>query len=112
MKANKDFLYILRFCVQPGHHEEERLKELISFCEKGLINDVMFFIDCEDINQGHITKEEVKSWMQLIERAGKILEPMGITTSINPWITLNHADRGRKLKEGQNFQLMVDPYGN
>ena len=23
-----------------------------------------------------------------------------------------HADRGRKLKEGQNFRLMVDLYGN
>ena len=23
-----------------------------------------------------------------------------------------HTDRGRKLKKGQNFRLMVDPYGN
>lgn len=109
---NSLFSYILRVCIQPGHREEEKIKDLLRFCSEGLIDDVMFFIDCEDLNQGHITKEELEPWLDLIGRVKKQLDPMGITTSINPWITLNHADRGRRLKEGQDFQLMVDPYGN
>lgn len=105
------FYYILRACIQPGHYEQKRLDTLITFCKQADIDDVMFFIDCEDLNQGHITKEEVKPWLELIARAGEQLNLLDITTSINPWTTLNHADRGRKLKKGQNFQLMVDPYG-
>ncbi|HOJ10186.1 MAG TPA: hypothetical protein PK733_06290 [Clostridiales bacterium] len=105
------FIYILRACIQPGHYEEKRLDTLISFCRQACIDDVMFFIDCEDLNQGHITSDEVKLWLQLIARAGEQLTPLGITTSVNPWTTLNHADRGRTLKEGQKFQLMEDPCG-
>lgn len=111
MPLKSQFSYILRVCIQPGHHEEERMRELIRFCREGLVDDVMFFIDCEDLNQGHITKEEAKPWLNLIARAKEQLEPLEITTSINPWVTLNHADRGRKLKKGQTFGLMVDKNG-
>ena len=111
MSLKSLFSYILRVCIQPGHREEEKIEDLLRFCRQGLIDDVMFFIDCEDLNQGHIRKEEVKPWLDLIVKVKKELNAMGITTSINPWVTLNHADRGRKLKEGQDFQLMVDPYG-
>lgn len=112
MDVTSKFLYILRVCIQPGHREEEKINELIKFCQQSLIDDVMFFIDCEELNGGHITNQELIPWLNLITKAKKRLDVLGITTSINPWITLNHADRGRKLKQGQNFQLMVDPYGN
>lgn len=71
----------------------------------------MFFINCEELNQGHLTAEETKPWMDLIAGAKKSLTEIGVTTSINPWVTLLHCDRGRRLKEGQNFTLMVDASG-
>lgn len=108
---HRDFKYILRFTIQPGHYEEERLENLITFCRQARIDDVMFFADCEELNTGHITGSELKPWLELIARAKSRLEPLGITTSINPWTTLVHADRGRTLKKGQDFRLMVDPYG-
>ncbi len=111
MSLKSQFSYILRVCIQPGFREKERMKELLRFCREGLVDDVMFFIDCEDLNEGHITKEEAKPWLDLIKGAKEQLEPLGITTSINPWVTLNHADRGRQLKKGQDFQLMVDSNG-
>jgi hypothetical protein len=110
MKDN--YVYILRYAVQPGHHEEKRMDELVSFCKKARIDDVMFFIDCEELSQGHLSIEETRPWMKVIAYGKERLEPLGITTSINPWPTLLHCDRGRKLKEGQDFRLMVDPYGN
>jgi hypothetical protein len=110
MKDN--YVYILRYTVQPGHHEEKRMDELVSFCKKARIDDVMFFINCEELNQGHLSIEETQPWMEVIACGKERLEPLGITTSINPWPTLLHCDRGRKLKEGQDFRLMVDPYGN
>ncbi len=109
---NRDFLYILRFTIQPGCCDEERIEQLISFCRQARIDDVMFFIDCEELNTGFITKEEARPWLDVISRAKERLEPLGITTSINPWVTLVHADRGRSLREGQNFNRMVDVEGN
>lgn len=109
---SEDFIYMLRLAIQPGHYEAERLDTMADFCKKARIDDVMFFIDCEELNQGHLTLEDAGLWLDVIRRGKNMLEPLGITTSINPWPTLLHGDRGRSLKKGQNFNLMTDPYGN
>jgi len=106
------FRYILRFGIQPGFHEDRRLETLIEFCKEASIDEVMFFIGPEELNSGHLTKEEAEPWLEGIAKAKRLLDPIGIKTSINPWATLLHTDRGRRLKSGQNFTLMVDPYGN
>lgn len=111
MEDNK-FLYSLRYAVEPGFHEEERLEKMVEFCKAACIDDVMFFINCEELNRGHLTIEETLPWLEVIRKGQELLRPMGITTSINPWTTLLHGDRGRKLGKGQDFDLMVDPYGN
>lgn len=110
--SSKNFIYTLRCTIQPGHHEEQRIRSLISFCKQAGIDDVAFFINVEELNQGHLTLEETKPWIDLIVRCKEKLNPLGITTSINPWTTLLHTDRGRSLKPGQNFRRMVDSYGN
>jgi len=106
------FKYILRFTIQPEYFEEERLSKLIIFCKRARIDDVTFFGDCEELNGGHIDPEGLKPWLEMISRAKEKLQELGITTSVNPWTTLLHGDRGRRLKSGQNFALMVDPNGN
>jgi hypothetical protein len=106
------FRYILRFTIEPGHFEDKRINGLISFCKTAEIDDVMFFINVEELNKGHLSLKETEPWLELISRIQPELESIGVTTSINPWITLLHADRGRKLKEGQVFSVMTDPYGN
>lgn len=107
----KDFKYILRFALSPGFREDERLDRLASFCREALIDNVTIFINAEDLNTGHLTVQETYKWMDMVVRIKERLKPQGITISINPWITLFQIDRGRTLKEGQNFKLMVDPYG-
>jgi hypothetical protein len=106
------FKYILRFAIQPGYFEKERLNTLITFCKRARIDDVAFFIDCEELNGGHIDSVGLKPWLEMISPAKERLQALGITTSVNPWTTLLHGDRGRGLKSGQNFTLMVDPNGN
>ncbi|HHX79505.1 MAG TPA: hypothetical protein GX692_00355 [Acholeplasmataceae bacterium] len=105
------FKYSLRFNLLPNFNVEERLERLISFCNKALIDDVMFFIDAEDFNTGHITIEEAKAYVEVIKYAKLRLAEYKITTSLNPWVTFLHGDRGRKLKTGQDFDLMVSPVG-
>ena len=101
------YQYILRFAIDPGFNESERLEGLIDFCKKAKIDEVMFFINVEALNRGHLTIEETKPWLDMIERTTKELDKLQIRFSINPWTTIGHADRGRILKEGQNFDLMV-----
>lgn len=103
--------YSLRFSLLPTVDFSERVGFLLDFCEKALIDDVMFFISPEEVNTGHVTLDEAKKYTDVILRAKKILSDRGITISLNPWVTLGHWDGGRKLKENQNFDLMVDADG-
>lgn len=104
------YKYMLRFTLQPGHFEEERLYSLIDFCQKARIDDVMFFVN--PMNLSHATLEETKPWLETIERAQRLLTELGVTTSINPLNTFLHVDVDNGLREGQNFRLMADPFGN
>ena len=108
---DKKFKYILRFTVAPGVCEDERIDEMIDFCKRSKVDDVMVFTCGEELNTGHITPEEWVEWNRLFQKIKSRLTPLGITASLNPWGTTTHCDRGRKLREGQNFRTMVDPFG-
>jgi hypothetical protein len=71
----------------------------------------MFFINPEELNTGHTTMKEAMYWIEAISAMQKPLKDIGVTTSINPWTTVMHADRGRVLKPGQDFRLIVDMDG-
>lgn len=105
------FTYALRCVVQPGFQEEERLAKIIRFALRGKMDEIMFFVNCEDLNDGHLTPEETGKWVDTLRRCKRACTAAGIRFSINPWTTLLHADRGRRLKEGQNFATMADMDG-
>lgn len=103
--------YSLRVQFSPNLDYEERMENLLDFCNLAKIDDVMFFIAAEDLFPGQVTKEQADKYVEIILKAKKILAEKGITVSLNPWTTLGHYDGGRKLKEGQNFDLMVGHNG-
>ncbi len=105
------FRYILRYCIDPGYHEDERIEELVRFCRRGRIDEVMLFFGAEELNAGHATREELIPWLALAHRVKTRLAAIGVDLSINPWTTLVHSPRGRHLREGQNFTLMVGENG-
>ena len=110
MKPNK-YEYSLRFQLDPKTDVEHRINRLVDFCQKAEIDDVMFFVDAEDINHGHCTIEQVKPQIEAIKKAGEQIKKLGVTLSLNPWASLLHEERGRTLKVGQNFNTMVDYKG-
>jgi hypothetical protein len=110
-QAGEPYLYILRQAVVPDFHEEERLGALLAFCREARIDDVAFILWAEELNTGHPTLQEVEPWLRMVERIKPRLAAQGVTTSLNPWVALLHADRGRVLKPGQPFRLMVDSNG-
>jgi hypothetical protein len=105
------YKYMLRYTVHPGHHVKEHLEELVDFCKQAQIDDIAFFINNETNNEGHLTREETQKWMEIIAQYKRKLDLLGVTTSINVWCTLIHDSRGRTLKKGQDFSLMVDHKG-
>lgn len=106
-KQNR-FLNCLRVQIVPNHYEEQRINGIVNFCKKYAFDNVMLFINAEEYNTGHMTIEEAKPWIETIKRAKEALTRAGISVSLNPWIEIGHLDRGRKLKDGQNFVTQCD----
>ena len=105
------FDYTLRLQLPPTLDFEERIANALDFCEKAKIDEVMFFVGCEELNTGHITIEEAKPYVETIKRASKILKERGIKISLNPWMTIGHYDGGKTLKKGQDFGTLVGDDG-
>ncbi len=103
---------MLRYTLVPGRKTKERIAELKKFCIVNRIAEVIFLFNGEELNQGHLSLEETRTWFKTISEAKGELEKENIIISLNPWHTLLHCDRGRRLKPDQHFQLMVDYRGN
>lgn len=103
--------YHLRFQVIPGPRCGRVARELAAFCLRHGVEETVLFYNAEEWNNGHPTAIEEDSWMDALREAKEILEERGIVVSLNPWITVLHTDRGRRLKEGQAFSTMVSPLG-
>lgn len=106
-----DFRYILRYYIDPGYCENERIAELVDFCKNSCIKEVMLFFNPEEVNNGHITLEELARFIPTAKKIKSALVQNNIALSLNPWATTLHSPRGRQLKPGQNFRLMVGETG-
>ena len=108
---NEKFTYSLRIGICPDFYAEEKFYDLLKFCKSAQIDDVQFFLNMEEVNQGHLSLEKSKEWLHMLQKYKPQLEEEGISVSLNPWTTVLHADRGRTLSEGQNFTTMADYNG-
>lgn len=109
---SKRFTHCLRIQFFPNHYEDERISETVDYCVKYGFDNVMLFINAEEYHVGHMTVEEAKPWIATLKKAKRAFSEKGISVSLNPWTELGHLDRKRMLKEGQNFNTMVDFDGN
>ncbi len=107
----KRFLNCLRIQIVPGHYEKQRIDSIVNFCKKHAFDNVMLFINSEDYYHGHMTKEEARPWIEAMKRAKQALTQEGISVSLNPWTEIGHLDRGRTLKENQDFVTITDYEG-
>lgn len=106
------YRYILRYYIDPGYREEERIEELIGFCRENGIAEVMFFYNAEELFQGYPPESELNAWFDLAVRLRRRLAENHLDMSVNPWTTLVHCARGRKLSAmKRDYQLMVGENG-
>ena len=101
----------LRVQITNDTRSDERIKEIADHCLKNGFDNVMLLINQEEFNLGHISIDLAKPWVEILKKAKKYFEEKGLSVSLNNWVTLGHADRGRGLHEGQDFQFMVDMHG-
>jgi len=100
------YRYILRYYIDPGFHEDDRLAELVNFCHKGKVEEVMLFASPEELYDGYTDEVERERWFELAINAKQILTAADIAMSVNPWATTAHLSRGRKFGPKQS---MIQP---
>ena len=106
------FIYTLRYMLDPRANTPEKDEKLIEFVKRGKIDDVAFFINGEELNHSHLTKAETQVWLDAIKPLQKKLSEIGVTTSLNPWTTIMHSDRGYQVNPEIGFNTFVDIDGN
>lgn len=103
--------FTLRMQFGPHQDPAEITEQLLRLARQAPVDEVMFFFFAEEQNNGHETIERVKQWIERSRPYREALKKAGVAVSLNPWHSMLHCDRGRKLKPGQDWQTMVDPNG-
>lgn len=109
--AENGFRYVLRYKIDPQWQAEDRIEELVRFCRASRIREVMLLSCAEELFPGHPTAEELDRYVDLGRRLKARLGEIGAELSLNPWSTTAHNGRGRRLRAGQDFTLMVGETG-
>lgn len=107
-----NYKYCLRYVLDPFSNTEKKNKALFDFVKKAKIDDVCFILNGEELNHSHLTESEIKKWLDVIIPLQHELAKMNITTSINPWTTIMHSDRGFTVNPKIGFNTFVDIQGN
>lgn len=104
--------YALRRTLTPRNFNE-LLAELSVKSREWRIDEVIIKVDTEEFSHGHPAVEWLAGYQKQLFTVKEELEQLGIVYSLNPWLTLGHADRGRR-EEGRisGFQGMVGDDGS
>jgi len=105
-----DGMYILRYSLPPEPTEARprRLSLLEQFCDDARIDEVMFFLLPEVYNRGQWRRDDYLPWLEFAVEAKQRLEARGLQTSLNPWHTLLHVDRGRRSEDLTYRRMVLD----
>ncbi len=105
------FRYCFRFCCDPGFNDEKETQKLLTFVDDARIDDVMVFVNVEEINTGHFDEKEQAVYLDLLRRLQPLLRQKGVSLSVNHWHSVMHADLGKQFRPDQPFRAMVDKNG-
>jgi len=104
----KKYHNCLRIQITPDEYQDERIENIANHCFKFGFDNVMIMLNLEEFNIGHIPLENAKEWVKVLKKAKDKFLEKGISVSVNHWMEMGHVDRGRHLREGQDFGLFTD----
>lgn len=105
-------VFSLRIALRGGIYLEEDIRKAMEYALQAGYDDICLFTPGEEASRGYCTPAELDEWMVGARLLKEKALQAGLSFSVNPWNTLSHEDRGRTLREGQNFTTMVDMEGN
>lgn len=108
---HKDFRYTFRFSSDHTYQPQRDMEGLTEFVKQADIDDVAVFVAPQDLNTGHLPLEALEEHITYLEQIQRLLQPLGVTLSVNQWYSLMHEDLGQGMGDGQRFTPMVDRYG-
>lgn len=94
LKKDSKAWYSMRRTLPPWRFDE-LLADLLEFAPKFGIDEVIIKVDTEEFSHGHPTLNWLQEYQKSLFQIKKELNALGITYSLNPWITVGHCDRGR-----------------
>ncbi|GAA0946750.1 hypothetical protein [Nonomuraea longicatena] len=97
--------YHLRFQVLPGQDPAR----LARYCVEHGIEEVVLIYGSEEMHAGHPVGVGEDLWYEHVAASRDVLAAHGVAVSLNPWVTVGHADRGRTQDLG--FAPLVSPTG-
>ncbi|MFC1418104.1 hypothetical protein [Streptacidiphilus cavernicola] len=107
--------YHLRFQIQPDPDPARVTADTMALakaCAEAGVAEVVLLTGAEESFAGHLAGAEEDAWFETVRLAGEILAAAGLEVSLNPWVTVGHADRGRRgALERLGFAPMVAPDG-
>lgn len=101
-------MYVIRYPLVPEEPKQTRLDLLLQFCEQARIDEVMFFVLPEEYSRGQWDPAYYRPWLDFAVQAKGIVEARGLKTSLNPWHTLLHLDRGRRSEQLAYRRMVLD----
>ncbi|MEU6126887.1 hypothetical protein [Streptomyces sp. NPDC047123] len=101
--------YHLRFQLRPGPDLADRARALAKACGENGVEEVVLLVGAEQLYTGHLAGADEARWWEAVSQAKEVLDTAGVDVSLNPWVTVGHADRGRIGTLG--FAPMVSPTG-
>ncbi|MEU6990113.1 hypothetical protein ABZ953_05550 [Streptomyces sp. NPDC046465] len=101
--------YHLRFQLRPGDDLADRARALAKVCGENGVDEVVLLLGAEQLYTGHLAGIDEARWFEAAGEARDVLSAAGLDVSLNPWVTVGHADRGRIGTLG--FAPMVSPTG-
>ncbi|MEV6104334.1 hypothetical protein AB0M28_06395 [Streptomyces sp. NPDC051940] len=101
--------YHLRFQLRPGDDLTDRAAALAKVCQEVGVDEVVLLLGAEQLHTGHLAGPEEDRWYEAAAEAHRVLTDAGLDVSLNPWVTVGHADRGRV--DALGFAPMESPTG-
>lgn len=109
---NNSAWYSLRRTL-PSWRFDELLQELVAKAAEYKIDEVVVKVDTEEFSHGHPTIAWLKEYQPKLLQIKDALEKIGVIYSLNPWITVGHADRARNdYRHIADFQAVVGHDGS
>ena len=93
--SEKEAYYMLRKNL-PLWKPEEAIHEVLDFAKANDIDEIIWIIDPEAFSHGLPPLDMIGQYIPWLNHARDLLSANSIAFSINPWVTMNHADRARE----------------